>query len=183
MNEPLSRFNTPVVESPHNFPADTPLRESPSDGSQGAHSDNARPGDVEESEKKVPPHRHLFHCYIYQYHLMHLAGDVVEMVCPFLKSQTFNSHVDQILKLNEILRLEQEHPWPTYHLRTPVKHAFKWNRGLLAEQPQQDDDDDDPGMFYYFPFSNLKTDPILIMCRCYSRPSNRTPGSCSVRQI
>ena len=77
-----SRLDTPVAESPHNFPFDTPLRESPSHGSQGAHFDNARPGKVEENEKKVPPHRYLFHCYIYQYHLMHLAGDVVEMVCP-----------------------------------------------------------------------------------------------------
>ncbi len=172
-----------MVETPQNFPPDAPLRESPSDESQGAQPDNARPGDVEEHEKKVPPHCHLFHCYIYQYHLMHLAGDIVEMVRPFLvcqKSQTFNSHVDQISKLDEILRLEKEHPWPTCHLRTPVKHAFKWNRGLLAEQLQQDDDDDDPGMLYYFTFSNLRTDPILIMCRCHSRTSNRTPGSCSV---
>lgn len=39
-----------------------------------------------EKLSESPPHRYLFYCYLYQYHLIFLAGDVIEMVCTLLAS-------------------------------------------------------------------------------------------------
>lgn len=29
----------------------------------------------------VPPHRYLFHCFLYQYHLMRFSDNLLELVC------------------------------------------------------------------------------------------------------
>lgn len=77
-----SQSNTPVTNTPLQSRRDASSWGSPPDNheSQNIQLDNE---DAEEHEKKVPPHRYLFHCYIYQYHLMHMAEDVIEMVCIF----------------------------------------------------------------------------------------------------
>jgi hypothetical protein len=31
-------------------------------------------------EQEIPPHRHLFHCYVYQYHLIQLSVNLTAMV-------------------------------------------------------------------------------------------------------
>ncbi|KAF7311484.1 hypothetical protein MKEN_01050700 [Mycena kentingensis (nom. inval.)] len=32
-----------------------------------------------DSEQEMPPHRHLFHCYVYQYHLLQVSANVLQM--------------------------------------------------------------------------------------------------------
>ena len=36
--------------------------------------------DDESHHKEIPPHKHLFHCYVYQYHLIQVASVLVESV-------------------------------------------------------------------------------------------------------
>ena len=31
--------------------------------------------------RDIIPHRHLFHCYVYQYHLMRFATSIQDVVC------------------------------------------------------------------------------------------------------
>ena len=33
------------------------------------------------TEREITPHRHLFHCYVYQYHLMQFATSIQAVVC------------------------------------------------------------------------------------------------------
>ena len=33
------------------------------------------------TERDIIPHRHLFHCYVYQYHLMQFTTSIQDMVC------------------------------------------------------------------------------------------------------
>src|ERR1700734_3043055 len=40
------------------------------------------------SDEGVPPHRYLFHCYVYQYHLLQFATVLVSTVCKFAYSLT-----------------------------------------------------------------------------------------------
>ncbi|KAF9521875.1 hypothetical protein CPB83DRAFT_840925 [Crepidotus variabilis] len=81
--------------------------------------------DEGELKKKAPAHRFLFFCYVYQYHLLHFSGDVIEM-------------------LDEIVKLEKERPWPSSRFWMPVLNAFKWDITLVADQG--DDDDDNPDL-------------------------------------
>ncbi|KAF9527658.1 hypothetical protein CPB83DRAFT_384639 [Crepidotus variabilis] len=75
--------------------------------------------------KSTPPHRYLFNCYVYQYHLMRLSSIVIEM-------------------LDEVLRLEDERPWPSFRIWTPVEHIFRWNEEPLPnEEPTNEDDNPD----------------------------------------
>lgn len=39
-------------------------------------------GDVEQDS---PSHRYLFHCYVYQYHLMRFTTQIIEMVCLYVQ--------------------------------------------------------------------------------------------------
>ncbi|KAJ3536349.1 hypothetical protein NMY22_g6068 [Coprinellus aureogranulatus] len=77
--------------------------------------------DDESVHKEIPPHRHLFHCYVYQYHLIQVASIVIE-------------------SLDEILRLEKERP--TLKLWTPVQNLFAASSRDVAENLQHADDDD-----------------------------------------
>ncbi|KAF7295393.1 hypothetical protein MIND_01078900 [Mycena indigotica] len=56
-----------------------------------------------ENEHETPPHRHLFHCYVYQYHLLQMSANVLTM-------------------LDEIHKMEKQHR--TEKLWTP---AATWN--------------------------------------------------------
>ncbi|TFK66336.1 hypothetical protein BDN72DRAFT_880366 [Pluteus cervinus] len=69
----------------------------------------------------TPSHHHLFHCYVYQYHLMQFASIVLEM-------------------LDESIRLEKYRRKP--RLWIPVKRLFKWNMWEIAENIDHDDDED-----------------------------------------
>jgi hypothetical protein len=35
---------------------------------------------AQDPDQEMPPHRHLFHCYVYQYHLLQTADLMVAMV-------------------------------------------------------------------------------------------------------
>ncbi|KAF9028574.1 hypothetical protein BDZ89DRAFT_1066048 [Hymenopellis radicata] len=74
-------------------------------------------GDVEQDS---PSHRYLFHCYVYQYHLMRFTAQIIEM-------------------LDEIIRLEQERP--RNHIWTPARKLFTWNNWNLSDI---NDDEEDP---------------------------------------
>lgn len=39
------------------------------------------PADDMLRERDIPSHRHLFDCYVYQYHLMQFASSIQDMVC------------------------------------------------------------------------------------------------------
>ncbi|KAF5346488.1 hypothetical protein D9756_010113 [Leucocoprinus leucothites] len=69
----------------------------------------------------MPPHRYLFHCYVYQFHLMQFSGVVVSM-------------------LDEVIRLEGERD--RMRLWTPVKRLLLWNKYDVAEAVENDEDDD-----------------------------------------
>ncbi|KIY44983.1 hypothetical protein FISHEDRAFT_50366 [Fistulina hepatica ATCC 64428] len=76
----------------------------------------------ESQDIDVPSHRHLFHCYVYQYHLMQFADITVEM-------------------LDEIIHMEENRK--ANKLWTPAHRIFKWN---IWEPPEllDHEDDEDP---------------------------------------
>lgn len=69
----------------------------------------------------MPPHHYLFHCYVYQYHLMQFSGAVISM-------------------LDEVIALEVKRD--RVCLWTPVKKFVIWNKYDLSEQAEKDEDDD-----------------------------------------
>ncbi|KAL1753824.1 hypothetical protein FB107DRAFT_264038 [Schizophyllum commune] len=69
----------------------------------------------------MPAHRHLFHCYVYQYHLMQVAGILVEM-------------------LDEITRLETERV--ECRLWTPAQRLLRWNVWEFPATVDEEDDED-----------------------------------------
>ncbi|KAF8956639.1 hypothetical protein BDZ97DRAFT_1763642 [Flammula alnicola] len=118
----------------------TPLPSSDANGFAHGHPDAEGSGDarekagkdepVQEEEREsrrdeyvMPPHRYLFNCYVYQYHLIQIASIVVEM-------------------LDEILRLEEERT--LCRLWTPAERFFQWNPSLVPEGVEHLADDDDP---------------------------------------
>ncbi|RPD56328.1 hypothetical protein L226DRAFT_538461 [Lentinus tigrinus ALCF2SS1-7] len=71
-----------------------------------------------------PPHRYLFHCYVYQYHLMR-----------------FNSILTEVL--DEIIQLEKEAQkprlwWPS----TPIRKMLDWSPWDPSEEMDRQDDED-----------------------------------------
>ncbi|KAG1736637.1 uncharacterized protein EDB91DRAFT_1141898 [Suillus paluster] len=74
------------------------------------------------SDDEVPPHRYLFHCYVYQYHLLQFAVLLQEM-------------------LKEIIRLETERKKPKLWLPSLPK-LFTWTRWEASETIDHDDDED-----------------------------------------
>ncbi|KAH8827139.1 hypothetical protein DL96DRAFT_1669804 [Flagelloscypha sp. PMI_526] len=68
------------------------------------------------------PHRHLFNCFVYQYHLLRFSTNLLEM-------------------LNEIIRLETERQ--TCRLWTPVTRLFKWSQWQIDESIFDDDENPD----------------------------------------
>ncbi|KAH9947336.1 hypothetical protein B0H21DRAFT_338716 [Amylocystis lapponica] len=71
-----------------------------------------------------PPHRYLFHCYMYQYHLMQFGILLVEL-------------------LSEIIRLENAHKsarlWTP---RLPLQKLFHWSVWDISNEVARDDDED-----------------------------------------
>jgi len=41
------------------------------------------------TEREIIPHRHLFNCYVYQYHLMQYASSTQDVVCENILTFTF----------------------------------------------------------------------------------------------
>ncbi|OAX35889.1 hypothetical protein K503DRAFT_827545 [Rhizopogon vinicolor AM-OR11-026] len=69
----------------------------------------------------VPPHRYLFHCYVYQYHLMQFAVLLQDM-------------------LKEIIRLETERKKPKLWL-PPLPRLFSWTTWEPSETLERNDDE------------------------------------------
>ncbi|KAF8211930.1 hypothetical protein K438DRAFT_1805637 [Mycena galopus ATCC 62051] len=79
-------------------------------------------------EHEMPPHRHLFHCYVYQYHLMQMAANVTKM-------------------LDTIHDMEKERK--EARLWTPAHRLFlDWSTGHLSEF---NEDEEDPDKIQGFP--------------------------------
>ncbi|KAJ7087768.1 hypothetical protein C8R44DRAFT_26769 [Mycena epipterygia] len=73
-------------------------------------------------EQEMPPHRHLFHCYVYQYHLLQVSANVVTM-------------------LDEIHSMEKERK--KKRLWTPAhKLFFDWSNWHLSEFGNDEEDPD-----------------------------------------
>ncbi|KAG6862124.1 hypothetical protein C0995_005936 [Termitomyces sp. Mi166 len=75
-----------------------------------------------QTEHDLPPHRHLFQAYVYQYHLIQFVWIILEM-------------------LNEMIRLEKERT--TQRLWTPVERLFRWNSWQITYDSQAEDEDPD----------------------------------------
>ncbi|KAG1718215.1 hypothetical protein EDB19DRAFT_1899481 [Suillus lakei] len=73
------------------------------------------------SDDEVPPHRYLFHCYVYQYHLLHFAVLLQDM-------------------LKEIVRLETERKKPKLWLPSLPKLLI-WTTWEASEIIENDDED------------------------------------------
>ncbi|KAL0959307.1 hypothetical protein HGRIS_014571 [Hohenbuehelia grisea] len=71
-------------------------------------------------DQPAPPHRHLFHCYVYQYHLNHLSHNLLDLF-------------DQILHLESERRANK--------LWTPAHDATFWSTWQPAENIEHDDDE------------------------------------------
>ncbi|KAG1767104.1 hypothetical protein EDD22DRAFT_876477 [Suillus occidentalis] len=79
-------------------------------------------GNDTSSDDEVPPHRFLFHCYVYQYHVLHFAVLLQDM-------------------LKEIIRLETERKKPKLWLPSLPK-LFTWASWEPTETIDNDDDED-----------------------------------------
>ncbi|KAI0353282.1 hypothetical protein OH77DRAFT_1407363 [Trametes cingulata] len=71
-----------------------------------------------------PPHRYLFHCYMYQYHLMRFSSILTEI-------------------LETIIKLEKAHPkarlwWPGI----PIRKMLEWSPWNPSEEMDRQDDED-----------------------------------------
>ncbi|OBZ78595.1 Uncharacterized protein C57A7.05 [Grifola frondosa] len=78
-----------------------------------------------------PPHRYLFHCYVYQYHLIRFSSILTDI-------------------LEEIIRLEKGFPKAKlWRPRLPIRKLLVWSRWDAAEDMDRIDDEDPdviPGM-------------------------------------
>ncbi|KDQ52942.1 hypothetical protein JAAARDRAFT_39659 [Jaapia argillacea MUCL 33604] len=75
------------------------------------------------SLQEIPPHRHLFHCYVYQYHLMRVAQLVLEM-------------------LDDMIKKEKERKRARVWFPTvPLSRLWSWNNWEVAENVEHDDDE------------------------------------------
>ncbi|KAK2462664.1 hypothetical protein APHAL10511_005397 [Amanita phalloides] len=75
----------------------------------------------EEMEYGAPPHRYLFHCYVYQYHLMQF-GDA------------------SLNTLNGIIDLEEKRRSET--IWTPAQHLFRLSGSAVADNVEKDVEED-----------------------------------------
>ncbi|KAG5730014.1 hypothetical protein E4T56_gene20195 [Termitomyces sp. T112] len=72
-------------------------------------------------EHDLPPHRHLFQAYVYQYHLIQFVLIIIEMI-------------------DEMIRLEKERT--TQRLWTPVERLFRSNNWQITDNSQHAEDED-----------------------------------------
>ncbi|EDQ99398.1 uncharacterized protein LACBIDRAFT_316563 [Laccaria bicolor S238N-H82] len=79
----------------------------------------------DDRKQEMPPHRYLFNCYVYQYHLTQMAAIVLELL-------------DEAIKL-ESSRLENK-------LWTPIRTLKLWWPWDMSEHGQQDELDDNPNV-------------------------------------
>ncbi|KAF8629340.1 hypothetical protein AX15_003501 [Amanita polypyramis BW_CC] len=73
-----------------------------------------------DTDQDVPPHRHLFHCYVYQYHVMEFGDYTMKML-------------DHIIGLEEKRRSET--------IWTPVQYLFKWSSVAISDNIEKDDEE------------------------------------------
>ncbi|KAG7095039.1 hypothetical protein E1B28_005829 [Marasmius oreades] len=74
-----------------------------------------------ETNAEPPSYRYLFHCYVYQYHLMRFSTMILDL-------------------LDEVIRLEKERHH--YRLWTPVNRLFKWEGWELYDHALNHDEED-----------------------------------------
>ncbi|KAL0581273.1 hypothetical protein V5O48_000756 [Marasmius crinis-equi] len=77
--------------------------------------------EMRDTDVEVPSHRYLFHCYVYQYHLMRFSTMIMEM-------------------LDEVVRLEKERRH--HRLWTPAHRMFRWGSGELTDNALHHDEED-----------------------------------------
>ncbi|KAI5118341.1 hypothetical protein M0805_009144 [Coniferiporia weirii] len=78
------------------------------------------------SGEDPPPHRYLFQCYLYQYHLIHFVQDLIDF-------------------LDEISRLESTRQGCMLWLpMRPLRKIFSWSRWDPSDKHLEPEDDEDP---------------------------------------
>ncbi|KAI1785560.1 hypothetical protein LXA43DRAFT_1037284 [Ganoderma leucocontextum] len=82
------------------------------------------PKTLRSEDSDAPPHRYLFHCFMYQYHVMRFSGILTEI-------------------LDNIIKLENECPksrlwWPS----EPFRRVLEWSLWSHADDMDQVDDED-----------------------------------------
>ncbi|KAF8628826.1 hypothetical protein AX17_005887 [Amanita inopinata Kibby_2008] len=77
-------------------------------------------GEDADAEYEMPPHRYLFHCYVYQYQLMQFASCTLSM-------------------LDDILRLEDKRR--RHRIWTPVKKLFVWKNWEVSEEVEHGEEE------------------------------------------
>ncbi|KAJ2912099.1 hypothetical protein MD484_g8319, partial [Candolleomyces efflorescens] len=107
-------------------------------------------GDEESGHHELPPHRHLFHCYVYQYHLIQTASVILEM-------------------LEEVLKLEEKRTKVRFW--APVTHIFRWGPHDVPENAAHDDDDDPDVIQGLHPVNSVEDDSDLGL------PEKRDPDA------
>lgn len=95
----------------------------------------------------APSHRHLFHCYVYQYHLWQFVKVLSELVRQPLPD-IIRTHLIRPIQLGEVIQLENERK--DYKLWMPM---LPWRRllareGLDTNNDIENDDDEDPGSWF-----------------------------------
>ena len=94
-----------------------------------------------------PSHRHLFHCYVYQYHLWQFVKILSELV-RWPLPRTIHTYLTKVVQLGEVIRLENERKG--YKLWLP---KLPWRKllareGLDTSDEVDNDNDEDPGTWF-----------------------------------
>jgi hypothetical protein len=104
---------------------------------------DSEPGSALENEP-IPPHRYLFHCYVYQYHLQEFTVRLLDMVSSdfFFYFRDPNIH-PVISQLSEIVRLETERKrnklWtPATNLIRLLPWLGEWDAADVGEHNEEE---------------------------------------------
>ena len=95
-----------------------------------------------DEDAEVPPHRHLFHCYVYQYHLMQFAQVLIEMVSAVFCTDFELTNIYNGRQLAKMIELEKERK--SNKLWTPARTLFSWHSWEVSGHLEHDDDEN-PG--------------------------------------
>ncbi len=98
-----------------------------------------RPAFEGNGEQEVPSHRYLFHCYVYQYHLMRFSTQVIETVSGSLYT-VHQAHYLLLRRSSTKLFVSKKNV-PENRIWTPVQKFFSWSNWNLSDVH---DDEEDP---------------------------------------
>jgi hypothetical protein len=96
---------------------------------------------------EAPPHKYLFHCYMYEYHTLQIATLISGTVCFEFPVFIF-THLTARFELDELINLEKSRQRARLWIPTlTVTFLFWWNRWNETSDMDRTDDED-PGMLH-----------------------------------